>query len=51
MDMEELAARITKLEDIEAIKAVTVDGIHSLIRQFDLGDFTQLSIGPAQSDS
>jgi predicted Zn-dependent peptidase len=38
-------------EDIDAIKAVTVDDVHSLMEQFDLGDFTQLSIGPAQSSS
>ena len=36
-------------EDISAIKAVTVDDIGSLIEQFNPGDFTQLSIGPAQS--
>jgi len=34
-------------EDISAIKAVTVDDIHSLIEQFNPGDFTQLSLGPA----
>ncbi|MFC1677839.1 M16 family metallopeptidase [Planctomycetota bacterium] len=33
-------------EDIDAIKAVTVDEINSLIKQFDPGNFTQLSIGP-----
>ncbi|MBW8040788.1 MAG: insulinase family protein [Planctomycetes bacterium] len=38
-------------EDINSIKAVTVDDVHSLIEQFDLGDFTQLSIGPAQNSS
>ncbi len=36
-------------DDINSIKAVTVDDIHSLIEQFDLGEFTQLSIGPAQN--
>jgi len=35
-------------EDISSIKAVTVDDVHSLIEQFDLGEFTQLSIGPVQ---
>jgi len=34
-------------DDISAIKAVTVDDIHSLIKQFNPGDFTQFSIGPA----
>ena len=33
-------------DDISAIKAVTVDDIHSLIEQFNPGDFTQFSIGP-----
>jgi predicted Zn-dependent peptidase len=36
-------------DDVNAIKAVTVDEIHSLIKQFRPGDFTQLSLGPAQS--
>ena len=35
-------------DDINAIKAVTVDDVYSLIEQFNPGDFTQLSIGPAQ---
>ena len=35
-------------EDVNAIKAVTVDDIHSLLKEFKPGDFTQLSIGPAQ---
>ncbi|MHC4286034.1 MAG: hypothetical protein ACYSWZ_24135 [Planctomycetota bacterium] len=34
-------------DDINSIKAVTVDDVRSLIEQFDLGEFTQLSIGPA----
>jgi predicted Zn-dependent peptidase len=34
-------------EDINSIKAVTTDDVHSLIEQYDLGEFTQLSIGPA----
>jgi predicted Zn-dependent peptidase len=38
-------------DDINSIKAVTVDDIHLLIEQFDLGGFTQLSIGPAQGSS
>ena len=36
-------------DDVNAIKAVTVDDVHSLIEQFRLGDFTQLSLGPAAS--
>ncbi len=36
-------------DDISAIKAVTVDDIHSLIGQLKPGDFTQFSIGPPQS--
>jgi len=39
----------TIADDINAIKAVTVDDVHSLIEQFNPADFTQLSIGPAQS--
>jgi predicted Zn-dependent peptidase len=35
-------------DDINAVKAVTVDDVYSLIEQFNPGDFTQLSIGPAQ---
>jgi predicted Zn-dependent peptidase len=38
-------------DDINSIKAVTIDDVHSLIEQFDLGEFTQLSIGPAQDSS
>ncbi len=38
----------TVADDINAIKAVTVNNIHSLIEKFKLGDFTQLSLGPAQ---
>ncbi|MBN2592696.1 MAG: insulinase family protein [Sedimentisphaerales bacterium] len=34
-------------DDVNAIKAVTVDDVHSLIKQFRPGDFTQLSLGPA----
>jgi len=34
-------------DDINAIKAVTVDDVNVLIEQFNPGDFTQLSIGPA----
>ncbi len=36
----------TIADDISAIKAVTVDDVHSLIGQFNPADFTQLSIGP-----
>ena len=36
-------------DDINAIKAVTVDDIQSLIEQFNPGDFTQFSIGPVQT--
>ena len=39
----------TIADDINAIKAVTVDNVHSLIEQFNPGDFTQFSIGPTQS--
>ena len=38
-------------DDINSIKAATVDDVRSLIEQFDLGKFTQLSIGPAQNSS
>jgi len=33
-------------EDVEAIKAVTRDDVHSLIKEADLNSFTQFSIGP-----
>ncbi|MFA5252002.1 MAG: pitrilysin family protein [Phycisphaerae bacterium] len=36
-------------DDINAVKAVTADDVHSLIEQFSLGDFTQFSMGPAHS--
>lgn len=36
-------------DDINAIKAVTVDDVQSLIKQFNPGDFTQLSMGPVQA--
>jgi predicted Zn-dependent peptidase len=36
-------------DDINAIRAVTADDIGLLIEQFNPGDFTQLSIGPAKS--
>ena len=35
-------------EDIKAIKAVTIEDVHSLIKEFKPGDFTQFSIGPAK---
>jgi len=37
-------------DDVNAIKAVTIDDVHSLIEQFRPGDFTQLSLGPVRSD-
>jgi predicted Zn-dependent peptidase len=37
-------------DDVNAIKAVTVDDIHSLIEQFRPGNFTQLSLGPVRSN-
>jgi predicted Zn-dependent peptidase len=37
-------------EDINAIKAVTADDIHSLIKQFNPSDFTQFSLGPVRAD-
>jgi len=37
-------------DDISAIKVVTVDEVHSLLKEYNPGDFTQFSIGPAQSD-
>jgi len=36
-------------DDINAIKAVTADDVQSLIKQFNPGDFTQLSMGPVQA--
>ena len=36
-------------DDVNAIKAVTVDNIHSFLEEFNPADFTQLSIGPAQN--
>jgi predicted Zn-dependent peptidase len=37
-------------DDVNAIKAVTVEDIRSLIEQFRPGDFTQLSLGPVRSN-
>ena len=34
-------------EDVNAIKAVTVDDVYALIEEFNPGDFTQFSTGPA----
>lgn len=34
-------------EDVSAIKAVTVDQVHSLLEQFNPRNFTQLRLGPA----
>jgi predicted Zn-dependent peptidase len=39
----------TIADDISAIRAVTVDDVNLLIEKYNPGDFTQLSIGPAQS--
>jgi len=36
-------------DDVNAIKAVTVDDVYSLIGQFRPGDFTQLSLGPVRN--
>ena len=33
-------------DDVEALKKVTVDEVHSLIEQLKPGDFTQFSLGP-----
>jgi predicted Zn-dependent peptidase len=38
----------TVKDDIDAIRAVTAGDVHSLIKQFDPGGFTQFSMGPAQ---
>jgi len=38
----------TIADDIEAVKAVTVEDINSLIKQVNPGDFTQFSLGPGQ---
>ncbi len=35
-------------DDINAIKAVTIDHVYSLIKQLKPGEFTQLSMGPAK---
>jgi predicted Zn-dependent peptidase len=37
-------------DDVKAIKAVTIDDIHSLIEKFNPGGFTQFSIGPKRSE-
>ncbi len=37
-------------DDISAIKAVTINDVNVLIEQFKPGDFTQLSIGPAENN-
>ncbi len=36
-------------DDVEAIKAVTVDDVRAVIRQYNPGEFTQFSIGPAKA--
>ena len=38
-------------DDISAINAVTVDDIHNLIEELNPGNFTQLTLGPAQNGS
>ena len=35
-------------DDVSAIKAVTVDDVHSLVEQFRPGEFTQLCLGPTR---
>jgi len=37
-------------EDMNAIKAVTIDNVRSLIDDYKPGEFTQFSIGPCKSD-
>jgi predicted Zn-dependent peptidase len=37
-------------DDIDSINAVTIEDIHSLITEFDLGDFTQFAIGPEKAN-
>ena len=37
-------------DDIEAVKAVTVDDVNAIISEFNPGDFTRLSIGPPKDD-
>jgi predicted Zn-dependent peptidase len=34
-------------QDVESVKAVTVDRVNSLIRQIDLDSYTQYVLGPA----
>lgn len=34
-------------QDVESVKAVTVDQVNSLIRQIDLNSYTQYTLGPA----
>ena len=37
-------------DDVEAIKAVTVEDVNAVIAEFSPADFTQLSIGPAATE-
>jgi predicted Zn-dependent peptidase len=37
-------------QDMEAIKAVTVEDINSLVKDYPLGEFAQFSLGPAHSE-
>jgi predicted Zn-dependent peptidase len=39
----------TVQDDINAVRAVTVENINSLIEQLNPGDFTQFSLGPSKS--
>ncbi len=36
-------------DDISAIRAVTIDDVHSIIGRYNPGEFTQFSIGPAKT--
>ena len=41
---------VTTEEEVSAIKAVTVDDVHSLIERFDPRNFTQFCLGPARDN-
>ena len=41
---------VTTEDEVNAIKAVTVDDVHSLIERFDPGNFTQFCLGPARDN-
>ncbi|HLB74779.1 MAG TPA: hypothetical protein VJJ98_12225, partial [Sedimentisphaerales bacterium] len=36
-------------DDVEAVKAVTVDDVRAVIQQYNPGEFTQFSIGPGKA--